>query len=203
MKRFLLFLVPLFALALIGAGWQPATAYKVSKTSSGNEIKWSNKKMTFKVNAAGGPTNAVKALKAAAATWTNVSSCSFKFTYGGTSTSTAAANKSDGVNLLNFGNSGKTSILAENYYFYYVATGYMAESNIKFNTYYKWSTNLASGTYDLQNVATHELGHALSLADLYGSTDKEKTMYGYCDKQETKKRSLASDDINGIRHLYP
>ncbi|MBT8363237.1 MAG: hypothetical protein KJP23_00930, partial [Deltaproteobacteria bacterium] len=43
----------------------------------------------------------------------------------------------------------------------------------------------------------------LALADLYNSSDSEKTMYGTIQEGETKKRSLHQDDINGIRYLYP
>ena len=46
------------------------------------------------------------------------------------------------------------------------------------------------------------LGHSLSLADLYGAADSEKTMYGYSATGETKQRTLDQDDINGIIYLY-
>ena len=201
MRKSLLAIVPLLVLFLVGVMWQAAAAYKVNKTSAGKEMKWSSKSMTYVVNLKGAPTNALAAIKAGAAAWTNVASCPFIFRYGGLSSSTNHSTY-DGINLVNFASMGNTSTLAQNYYFYYTSTGYMAESNIQFNTYYKWSTNLASDTYDVRNVITHEFGHSLSLADLYGSVDVEKTMYGYSSKQETKKRSLASDDIAGIKHLY-
>ena len=50
---------------------------------------------------------------------------------------------------------------------------------------------------------THEFGHALGLLDLYGGSDSEKTMYGYAYPGETKKRTLHSDDINGVQTIYP
>jgi hypothetical protein len=55
---------------------------------------------------------------------------------------------------------------------------------------------------DLQNIATHELGHALGLADLYDDTATEQTMYGYATEGETKKRTLAAGDIAGVKELY-
>ncbi len=73
---------------------------------------------------------------------------------------------------------------------------------MRFNTYYSWSTIGASGTYDVQNVGTHEHGHSLCLADLYSGVDSEKTMYGYVSAGETKKQTLDLDDINGITYLY-
>jgi hypothetical protein len=55
---------------------------------------------------------------------------------------------------------------------------------------------------DIRNVATHEFGHFLCLADLYGAGDTLKTMYGVVNYCELKKRSLHSDDINGIIAIY-
>jgi hypothetical protein len=57
---------------------------------------------------------------------------------------------------------------------------------------------------DLQNIATHELGHALGLADLYDTTSPvpEQTMYGYASAGETKKRTLEDGDKAGITVLY-
>jgi len=55
---------------------------------------------------------------------------------------------------------------------------------------------------DLQNIATHELGHGLGLGDLYDSSASEETMYGYSGYGETKKRTLYIGDIAGIQELY-
>jgi predicted Zn-dependent protease len=58
---------------------------------------------------------------------------------------------------------------------------------------------------DLQNIATHELGHGFGLADLYNTQSQTQilqTMYGYASLGETMKRDLASGDIAGIRALY-
>jgi hypothetical protein len=56
---------------------------------------------------------------------------------------------------------------------------------------------------DVQNVATHESGHSLSLFDLYGGADTDKTMYGIIANGETKKRTLEQDDRDGVAYLYP
>lgn len=53
------------------------------------------------------------------------------------------------------------------------------DSDIILNTKHKWSTNVSGDSYDVQSVATHELGHSLHLGDLYGSDDTEKTMYAH------------------------
>jgi hypothetical protein len=79
----------------------------------------------------------------------------------------------------------------------------ITDSDLVFNSYYSWSTSGAPGLYDVQNVATHEFGHFLMLNDLYGGGDTEKTMYGYVGTGETKKRTLDTDDLNGINAVYP
>lgn len=73
-----------------------------------------------------------------------------------------------------------------------------------FNTDYLWSEDaIRSNTeMDYNNISTHELGHAVGLADLYTSDCSQQTMYGYASNGETKKRTLESGDINGVAKLY-
>lgn len=71
------------------------------------------------------------------------------------------------------------------------------------DTEYVWgdaTTN--SALMDVQNIATHELGHALGLNDIYQSACSTVTMYGYSDYGETTKRDLDAADITGLRELY-
>ncbi len=67
---------------------------------------------------------------------------------------------------------------------------------------FDWSTTGQPGKMDFENIAMHELGHAVGMRDLYDSSCAEQTMYGYAGYGETKKRSLDIGDINGIRELY-
>ena len=72
------------------------------------------------------------------------------------------------------------------------------------DTDFDWSED-AEGSVaemDFENIATHELGHAVGLADLYDDKCSEMTMYGYAIYGETKKRSLENGDINGVKELY-
>jgi hypothetical protein len=55
---------------------------------------------------------------------------------------------------------------------------------------------------DVQNIVTHELGHALGLNDVYQSACSNVTMYGYSDYDETSKRTLEQPDITGLQELY-
>lgn len=79
------------------------------------------------------------------------------------------------------------------------------ENDIVFNTYKKitWGIDpdgeggVTISTFDVCNIATHEIGHVVGLDDLYASQYSELTMYGYGSKGETKKISLEAGDIAG------
>lgn len=79
----------------------------------------------------------------------------------------------------------------------------ITEFDILFDTDYTWGdATVNPAVMDLQNIATHELGHGVGLDDLYDSACSAETMYGYSDYGETSKRTLEDGDIAGIRELY-
>ncbi|MFH1607915.1 MAG: matrixin family metalloprotease [archaeon] len=55
---------------------------------------------------------------------------------------------------------------------------------------------------DFENIATHELGHAVGLGDLYNTECNTQTMFGYSDYGDTSKRTLEAGDIAGLNILY-
>ncbi len=55
--------------------------------------------------------------------------------------------------------------------------------------------------YDLQNVLTHELGHAMGLA--HNPVEEEAVMYPWSESGELTKRTLSEDDKAGLAFLYP
>ena len=179
-----------------------AFAFEVSTTSAGVEIKWNMDGAIYYINSSGGPSGNITALQAAMQTWTDVPSSSFVFVYSGITENTAHG-ANDGKNIITFGPMGTNGTLAENRFWFYTLSGELIDSDIKFNTSYSWATDGGTGSFDIQNVGTHELGHSLSLGDLYNSADADKTMYGYASSGENKKRTLHQDDIDGITYLYP
>lgn len=66
---------------------------------------------------------------------------------------------------------------------------------------FSWSTTGDASAMDFDSIATHELGHAVGLADLY-NTCVDETMYGYTTEGETKKRDLHTGDLRGANILY-
>ncbi len=166
--------------------------------------------MDYKINLSSKPRNltdgAVQAAVADSfATWT--ADPDQKFTYEGPTLAKNA--KYDGTNAILFkGISG--SAIAMTYVWYYTDTGLLAEVDTAFNKNLKWSyTPYTSdcggviGTYDLQNIGTHEFGHWIGLDDLYGTADKDLTMFGYGDLKELKKDSLGAGDITGVNAIAP
>jgi hypothetical protein len=134
----------------------------------------------------------------------NGAGADFAFTYGGTTTSTSATVE-DGINAIFFSTSppGAGDYVAINYS--YSSGGNMTEFNICYNDRdYTWWGGSGScyGMMDIWAVATHESGHSLCLADLYGGGDYMKTMYGYVDYCDFHARDLDQDDINGIIAIY-
>jgi hypothetical protein len=67
---------------------------------------------------------------------------------------------------------------------------------------FDWSLTGNSSAMDFENIATHELGHVIGLADLYETSCSEESMYGYASNGETKKRTLGPGDIKGVQELY-
>jgi len=77
------------------------------------------------------------------------------------------------------------------------------EFDIMFDIDYTWGDATSyPKVMDLQNIATHEIGHGAGLGDLYKTETSDETMYGYSTEGEIKKRDLNPGDIAGIRFLY-
>ena len=70
------------------------------------------------------------------------------------------------------------------------------------DTDFDWSAAGEAGKMDFENIATHELGHSIGLADLYTDACANETMYGYAAEGQTNKRSLEAGDIAGVSKLY-
>ena len=116
-------------------------------------------------------------------------------------------NEIDGRNELSLGIYPNVNVIAVT-----VVWGYFSgppksrqifEFDILFNEVFDWGdADVNSDVMDLQNIATHELGHGLGLGDIYIDGCSEVTMYGYSYNGDTDKRSLEDPDITGLWELY-
>ncbi|HUS75805.1 MAG TPA: matrixin family metalloprotease [Methanothrix sp.] len=83
----------------------------------------------------------------------------------------------------------------------YSYSGMVIESDVVYNSNVNWATN-GVNNYDVQAVATHELGHTIGLADLYGiaqfDSDRDEIMHYYAGP----RHSLGPGDRAGVQALY-
>lgn len=145
-------------------------------------------------------------LHQATSTWMQQSG-SINWTDGGSTN--VRRSRLDGVNLISFGSTSGAIAITRTWY--YTDTNEVAESDLTLSSGLAWSITDynnnnecggVAGTYDIQNIATHELGHQVGLNDLYNSTDKDLTMYGYGTTKELKKDTLGLGDISGVQVIY-
>lgn len=66
---------------------------------------------------------------------------------------------------------------------------------------FDWSLTGEDEKMDFDNIATHEIGHAVGMGHPSNTCSLE-TMYAYAANGETMKRDLHAGDIDGISQLY-
>lgn len=117
--------------------------------------------------------------------------------------STVTYGVQDYTNAVTFGNYPTAGVIAVTTIWYNPATKAIVEFDVMFDTDWTWGDATADKTkMDLQNIATHELGHGVGLGDIYNSACSAVTMYGYSYYGETQKRILETPDITGLQKLY-
>lgn len=167
--------------------------------------KHANNEATFYVNpnfvdaAAGSAASQIAAIRAAADTWTNDGGADFRWIYGGT-TGIGSVDTGDGANAVFAVPTSGGSVLAETW----CSTGFgdaIAGFDILFYDGDKvWASDeVASGQFDLEGVACHEMGHALGLGH---SAISGATMYPSTSAGQTGLRTIEPDDRAGIQAVY-
>ncbi len=168
--------------------------------------------VTYRVNYTSIPSTVVNpqpAINAAFEVWEQQTGGKVNFVEGAPTTLTRY--KRDGVNLVAWGNVSSASAIAVTYTWYNPTTGEAVEQDVIMNAKLPGKQTYVSNpdavcgdlyAYDVQNILTHEVGHWVGLDDLYNDADQDLTMYGYGDKGELKKDTLARGDILGMDALY-
>jgi len=149
---------------------------------------------------------------AAANAWSAVPGCSMRLSYAGTLSACYTQSGTSGVNIVsnncdgyNQPAAGCANILAIGGYsgtggqtrtIGGITFGQITQGFVSFNP---WASCFLSDHCSIQEVGTHELGHALGLAH---SADPFATMYGVAHF-DGRCAGLKQDDMDGISFLYP
>jgi hypothetical protein len=163
--------------------------------------KWQNGQAPYYINPANldvSTSAAITAIEAGAAAWSSQTLAPFGFYYMGTTTGNTVTN--NGKNEVFFRNASNGSAIATTYY--WSSGGTALDADIVFwDGAYKFFTGSSgcSGGFYIEDIATHEFGHALGLGH---SSVSDATMLAAVPYCGTSDRSLANDDKAGAEAVY-
>lgn len=151
----------------------------------------------FRDAAAGSDAQQVAAFTRAGNEWTTRGGARFAWAYGG-ETGIDYVDLDDSVNACFSRNESSGSTLA---FVICAMSGSRLAFDMVFYDGWTWNDDASDGTggYDIQGIATHELGHALGLGH---SNVSGSTMWPSSLGNGVANRSIEADDIAGIRALY-
>ncbi|HEX8137141.1 MAG TPA: matrixin family metalloprotease [Pyrinomonadaceae bacterium] len=211
----------LILVAILLAAPLPARAYTLQFTdaSAGVQIKWPTGVVTVALSSSvSAPPSNIKAgsdvagaIRRALLQWAAVSSIRFVET-SANAQSVSPSTGGDGISLITVANTPENAALFQGSdrpgrtrVFFDPATGQISEADIALNPAALFSTDGTFGTYDLESVLTHELGHLLGLehSGMVGATMQPRlAVNGLYTLPAFSPRTLSEDDRAGVRSLY-
>jgi hypothetical protein len=210
---------------VVSGSVSPSHAYLHLSTSRAGEtvlLRWDVPRIRWFASDRGAPTTVSStelqaAVARAFATWEAVPSASVGFQFVGFTS--APPLEDDDLSVFGFLDRpdmdrvlGATTFVVDD------ITGTVVESDVFFNTAFDWSTSAAGDPerFDLQSIATHEVGHFIGLGhSAIGETEQLEdnrrrvlasatVMFPIAlGRGRTFDRMLQPDDIAGVSDLYP
>ena len=163
--------------------------------------KWGSNSATFYANPSNADVDsaaAEAAIQASLNVWSTEAGSTFRYNYGGRVNDTSTGN--DGRNVVVFRNASGGGALATTYSWWSGSS--LVDSDVIVwdgdYTFFTGTSGCSGGAY-LEDVLTHELGHALGLNH---SGDAAATMYPSLSWCSMEMRTLAADDMAGAQALY-
>lgn len=167
--------------------------------------KWASWPVPFYVNASNTDVSssaATSAVQTGMDVWNTQSGTTFRFSYAGQVNDTSTA--VDGRNVVIFRNTSNPDSpgAVATTYSWSTSAGRFDTDIVFWDGAYKLFTGSSGCDYGayIEDIASHELGHALGLMH---SSYADATMYGTYTSCSTAMRTLSADDIAGAKALYP